>query len=87
MRTTSGASTASADAAGAERAHRCFPTSTRRAELAFQGRCLRLDGEYGPERGAGGTCCLPSAMSLDPTVTDPDKYKAIFENDRKRVLE
>ncbi len=27
------------------------------------------------------------AMSLDPTVTDPDKYKAIFENDRVRVLE
>lgn len=26
-------------------------------------------------------------MSLDPTVTDPDKYKAIFENDRVRVLE
>lgn len=26
-------------------------------------------------------------MSFDPTVTDPDKYKAIFENDRVRVLE
>lgn len=26
-------------------------------------------------------------MSLDPTVTDPDKYKAVFENDRVRVLE
>lgn len=26
-------------------------------------------------------------MSLDPTVTDPDKYRAIFENDRVRVLE
>ncbi len=26
-------------------------------------------------------------MDLDPTVTDPDKYKAIFENDRIRVLE
>ena len=26
-------------------------------------------------------------MSLDPTVTDPDKYWAIFENDRVRVLE
>ena len=24
---------------------------------------------------------------LDPTVTDPDKYKAIFENDRVRVLD
>jgi mannose-6-phosphate isomerase-like protein (cupin superfamily) len=23
----------------------------------------------------------------DPTVTDPDKYRAIFENDRVRVLE
>lgn len=23
----------------------------------------------------------------DPTVTDPDKYKVIFENDRVRVLE
>jgi quercetin dioxygenase-like cupin family protein len=26
-------------------------------------------------------------MSTDPTVTDPDKYKAIFENERVRVLE
>src|SRR3954447_16745741 len=26
-------------------------------------------------------------MSLDPTVTDPDKYRVIFENDRVRVLE
>ena len=26
-------------------------------------------------------------MSSDPTVTDPDKYKTIFENDRVRVLE
>jgi beta-alanine degradation protein BauB len=26
-------------------------------------------------------------MSDDPTVTDPDKYKVIFENDRVRVLE
>ncbi|MCA1697121.1 MAG: cytoplasmic protein [Actinobacteria bacterium] len=26
-------------------------------------------------------------MNLDPTVTDPDKYKAVFENDRVRVLE
>ena len=26
-------------------------------------------------------------MSFDPTVTDPDKYKAIYENDRVRVLE
>jgi hypothetical protein len=26
-------------------------------------------------------------MSLDPTSTDPDKYQAIFENDRVRVLE
>jgi hypothetical protein len=26
-------------------------------------------------------------MSLDPTVTDPDKYKVVFENDRVRVLE
>lgn len=24
---------------------------------------------------------------LDPTSTDPDKYKTIFENDRVRVLE
>jgi beta-alanine degradation protein BauB len=23
----------------------------------------------------------------DPTITDPDKYRAIFENDRVRVLE
>jgi quercetin dioxygenase-like cupin family protein len=28
-----------------------------------------------------------SAMSLDPTVTDPDLYKVIFENERVRVLE
>ena len=26
-------------------------------------------------------------MSHDPTETDPDKYKVIFENDRVRVLE
>jgi quercetin dioxygenase-like cupin family protein len=26
-------------------------------------------------------------MSRDPTVTDPDKYKVIFENERVRVLE
>ncbi|MEA2364964.1 MAG: hypothetical protein QOI32_476, partial [Thermoleophilaceae bacterium] len=26
-------------------------------------------------------------MSLDPTETDPDKYKLVFENDRVRVLE
>lgn len=25
-------------------------------------------------------------MSVDPTLTDPDKYKVIFENDRARVL-
>ena len=26
-------------------------------------------------------------MSGDPTATDPDKYKVVFENDRVRVLE
>ena len=26
-------------------------------------------------------------MSGDPTETDPDKYKVVFENDRVRVLE
>jgi beta-alanine degradation protein BauB len=26
-------------------------------------------------------------MSHDPTVTDPDKYKVVFENERVRVLE
>ncbi len=26
-------------------------------------------------------------MSADPTQTDPDKYKVMFENDRIRVLE
>jgi quercetin dioxygenase-like cupin family protein len=26
-------------------------------------------------------------MLADPTVTDPDKYKVVFENDRVRVLE
>lgn len=26
-------------------------------------------------------------MSTDPTVTDPDLYRVIFENDRVRVLE
>ncbi len=26
-------------------------------------------------------------MADDPTCTDPDKYRAIFENDRVRVLE
>lgn len=26
-------------------------------------------------------------MSQDPTVTDPDKYKVVFENARVRVLE
>ncbi len=25
--------------------------------------------------------------AADPTVTDPDKYKVVFENDRVRVLE
>ncbi len=27
------------------------------------------------------------SVSADPTQTDPDKYKVIFENDRVRVLE
>ena len=26
-------------------------------------------------------------MGADPTTTDPDKYKVVFENDRVRVLE
>jgi len=26
-------------------------------------------------------------MSLDPTVTDPDKYTVVFENERVRVLQ
>ena len=26
-------------------------------------------------------------MNDDPTCTDPDKYRAVFENDRVRVLE
>jgi hypothetical protein len=26
-------------------------------------------------------------MTLDPTVTNPDNYKVVFENDRVRVLE
>ena len=26
-------------------------------------------------------------VSADPTQSDPDKYKVIFENDRVRVLE
>jgi hypothetical protein len=26
-------------------------------------------------------------MSADPTTTDPDKYKVVFENERVRVLE
>ena len=26
-------------------------------------------------------------MNTDPTVTNPDKYKVIFENDKVRVLE
>ena len=26
-------------------------------------------------------------MSADPTQTDPDKYKVVFENERVRVLE
>ena len=26
-------------------------------------------------------------MAADPTQTDPDKYKVVFENDRVRVLE
>ncbi len=26
-------------------------------------------------------------MGQDPTVTDPDKYKVVFENERVRVLE
>jgi beta-alanine degradation protein BauB len=31
--------------------------------------------------------CTFRGMSGDPTETDPDKYKIIFENDRVRVLE
>jgi hypothetical protein len=31
--------------------------------------------------------CTFAAMSLDPTVSDPDKYAVIFENERVRVLE
>ena len=30
---------------------------------------------------------LESHEAVDPTVTDPDLYKVIFENDRVRVLE
>ncbi len=26
-------------------------------------------------------------MDQDPTITDPDAYRTIFENDRVRVLE
>jgi beta-alanine degradation protein BauB len=26
-------------------------------------------------------------VAADPTETDPDKYKVVFENDRVRVLE
>ncbi len=26
-------------------------------------------------------------MSLDPTVSDPDKYRVVFENDQVRVLD
>ena len=26
-------------------------------------------------------------MTNDPTITNPDKYKVIFENDKVRVLE
>jgi hypothetical protein len=26
-------------------------------------------------------------VEADPTTTDPDKYKVVFENDRVRVLE
>ena len=28
-----------------------------------------------------------TTMTLDPTVTNPDNYKVVFENDRVRVLE
>jgi hypothetical protein len=35
----------------------------------------------------GGGAGRLSAMAKDPTETDPDKYKVVFENDRVRVLE
>ena len=32
-------------------------------------------------------CCYDTCMDTDPTVTNPNKYKVIFENDKVRVLE
>ncbi len=31
--------------------------------------------------------CQGDGVSLDPTVSNPDHYKVVFENDRVRVLE
>ena len=59
-----------------------------RAEARFASR-----GRSGPFTHALLTCRgrLPhasvSVVSLDPVVTDPDKYRVIYENDRVRVLE
>ena len=35
----------------------------------------------------GFECRLGETVSGDPTQTDPDKYRVVFENERVRVLE
>jgi hypothetical protein len=42
------------------------------------------NNDPGPAPNSGGA--MPSAGAADPTVTDGDKYHAILENDRVRVL-
>jgi quercetin dioxygenase-like cupin family protein len=36
---------------------------------------------------SAGQGCHSRRMSLDPVVSNPERYKVVFENDRVRVLE
>src|SRR5512135_559417 len=53
-----------------------FPTSSRGRSTTSRRAAVRKR----PTTRGGN-------VALDPTTTDPDKYKVIFENDRVRVLE
>jgi len=55
----------------------------------------RMRNAYAFERPAPPVVTIPAAaaaaygplVELDPTVTDPDHYRVVFENERVRVLE
>jgi quercetin dioxygenase-like cupin family protein len=49
-------------------------------------RCFCLENSD-PTCTEAGVVCRVARVSADPTQTDPDKYKVVFENDRIRVLE